>query len=469
MTSRSDWLKQRMAETAQAGTVYKVIGALLFLIAIAAIFAVIAPAIAALFGQTAASASDYYLISSANQLILQGSLIFLSGVGLVAFAVLAFQPTHLLLSDRGIRFAAKRLLSVQGKLIPWNDISEFDVVQGVAGAGSDFLIVKAPNMKMRLTLSALSQEDRLQLLDSIKRWAPLAVHEPAVVRALTTSRDQTYTEVWLQAFTAAPKRDSMMPLQKGAVLNEKYTTLDYLGMGGQGTAYLAKDSTGTQVVLKEFILPIFVDASIRRQALKSFENESRILKSLHHPNVVKLLDFFVADQRGYIVLEYVDGPSLKKLVEQKGALSESEAVGFAIQVCEALEHLHNQSPPVVHRDVTPDNLIVSSRGTIKLVDFNVAHQSANPAATSVVGKQAYIPPEQFRGTPTIQSDIYAAGGTLFFLLTGQEPDAITVSHPRHLVPSLSERIDEIVAKATALETKRRYTSAALLKQDLAQL
>src|SRR5262249_34843353 len=129
--------------------------------------------------------------------------------------------------------------------------------------------------------------------------------------------------------------------------------------------------------------------------------------------------------------------------------------------------LHGLSPPVVHRDFTPDNLILNVDGTLKLIDFNVARQSVESTTSgTVVGKHAYLPPEQFRGMPETQSDIYAMGATLHFLLTGADPEPISVSHPRQICSDVSEELNAVVEKSTALDLQKRYQSVAELKADL---
>ena len=124
---------------------------------------------------------------------------------------------------------------------------------------------------------------------------------------------------------------------------------------------------------------------------------------------------------------------------------------------------------VVHRDFTPDNLILRKDGLLKLIDFNVARQIESTATGSVVGKPAYLPPEQFRGEPCAQSDIYALGASLHYLLTGQDPEPITASHPRTLRPEISIGLDEFVARATASDLSKRYASAETLLIDLRSL
>src|SRR5262249_14512292 len=151
-----------------------------------------------------------------------------------------------------------------------------------------------------------------------------------------------------------------------------------------------------------------------------------------HRQIVKLLDFFVEDHRGYVVLEHVNGTNLRDLVEKEGAFSESKVVGFARSMCEILTYMHTQTPPLIHRDSTPDNLILQPQGWLKLVDFNVAQYMDDTKSAIVMGKRAYMPPEQFRGKAVTQSDLYAFGGCLFFLLTGEDPEPLSVSHPKEV-------------------------------------
>jgi len=235
----------------------------------------------------------------------------------------------------------------------------------------------------------------------------------------------------------------------------------------QGTAYRVQDSdTEEDVVLKEFILPVYVDVAVRRQALERFENEARILKQLDHPQIVSLTDFFIEDHRSYLVLEHINGKSLKQLIMENGPMSEEQVKGLALQMCTILDYLHGLAPPVVHRDFTPDNLILREDGTLKLVDFNVAQQTEATATGTVVGKHAYLPPEQFRGTPVPASDLYSMGATLHFLLTGQDPEPISISHPQKVNASVSGAMDFLVAKATAMSLDDRYASAEEIRNDI---
>lgn len=170
-----------------------------------------------------------------------------------------------------------------------------------------------------------------------------------------------------------------------------------------------------------------------------------------------------------MVLEYIDGKSLKDTVASGGPLSEKETVARAITMCDILEFLHSKNPPLVHRDSTPDNLIVSAGGVLKLIDFTVADQNSESVTATIVGKQSYMPPEQFRGKAVPQSDLYALGATIYFLLTGNEPEPLVQLHPQLEVENVTAAMDQLVARCTSLDLDKRYRSAAEVKGDLESL
>ena len=247
----------------------------------------------------------------------------------------------------------------------------------------------------------------------------------------------------------------------------RYEVLHSLGVGGQGTAYLCRDlktSDKNLVVLKETILPVFVDPIVRHKALESFEREAKLLQSLEHVGIVQLLDFFVEDHRAYLVLEHLSGSNMREHVLKEGPVTEAKLQYYACQMCAILKFLHERG--VVHRDFSPENLILDANDRIKLIDFNVAQQAQGGSQGAIVGKPAYMPPEQFRGKATSQSDIYALGATLFFLLTGQDPEAITQSSVVAVNSAISPGLNQIVKRCTALQLNHRYQSTDQVAVDL---
>jgi tRNA A-37 threonylcarbamoyl transferase component Bud32 len=412
--------------------------------------------------------------AAGGQIVVEFFVAIVTMMTAVVSGIYLSKPTHLSLSRKAIALQWRRSGRIFELKMPWQNIGRIDLIWPPGKTSPQDCLVKFQSKydhasALQIKLSAIVKEDdRERLLKSIETFAEDVQRSPQLIEMLTPAQDHSYTELWLQALSAPPKRERLTPLPPHAMLQErKYEVLDQLGVGGQGTAYLAREvNTSHEVVLKEFILPVYVDVNVRRQALERMQNEATMLRRLDNGRIVRLMDFFIEDHRGYLVLEKIDGNSLLAVVTRDGALSESEVISLALQMCEMLEYLHFLSPPVIHRDFTPDNLILGKDGTLKLVDFNVAQQTEATATGTVVGKHAYISPEQFRGRPTTQSDIYSLGATLYYLLTGEAPEPITASHPRQQRTDVSETLDAIVAKATAFAANKRYADALKLREDL---
>ncbi|MBP9089957.1 protein kinase [bacterium] len=476
------WFKHRHKTTTKKERYINAAIALTINVALLALFYTYFPDIAAALGR---------LLDPTNQGIRNGSPVagnifmisnqaFLALIGVLsasfAVAVSYFvlkQPTNYEFTPLGFKsFRWLGAKKVESELVPWNSLTSIELnTRNNKGqtTASELQFNRDNGDPVKLSMGAVeSVEDREIILDAIERWAPGVSRSAALVQALQPPVDHSYTEMWLQALSAPPQRDRLQPLTEDIVLNDgRYRVKRSLGVGGQGAAYSAYDhASGDTVVLKEFLLPIYVDISVRKDVLESFESEARILKHLNHDQVVKLNDFFVEDHRAYLVLEHIDGKSLREIVAKEGPLSEERVRELTRQMCTILNYLHSQEPQVVHRDFTPENLILRNDGILKLIDFNVARQVESNATGSVVGKPAYLPPEQFRGQPVSQSDIYGMGATLSFLLTGKEPEPISVSHPREENSKVSRTMDKIVAKATAINLKDRYANCAQIIEDL---
>lgn len=410
-----------------------------------------------------------------NQTLIALNFLELLILGLAAGAFVSYvaKPTNIRLSQQGMQILWRHgWLKYNDKVVPWDSLKRISVElpPGKTEASDQELAIQTTDGRtLNLKLSAIpSVDDRERLLKAIETWAPEVERDARVLQVLEPPADHSYTELWMQALTAPPKRERFKPLVEGALLNDgQFQIIGQLGVGGQGTAYLARNViTNERVVLKEFILPVYVTVGVRRQALERFENEARILKHLDHSQIVKLVDFFVEDHRSYLVLEHIDGQSLRQIVEEKGPMPENQVMALAEQMCEILDYLHGLIPPVVHRDFTPDNLILRADGVLKLVDFNVAQQSEATTTGTVVGKHSYLPPEQFRGEPIPQSDIYAMGATMHFLLTGQNPEPISVSRPATVCNNVSEGMDLLVATATAMSPDTRFKRASEIQTQI---
>ncbi len=470
------WLSQRVEDRSSKKTAYVTIVVVLFLFFAAPLLLFLLTFLSqwtAFHGAGTATGAALGEMMHANIMFLVYFGLSALGVAVATSTYYHSLPTHLQLTADGMKLLWRhRFLNKDGDTVPWNQINciSLELPKGKTSPLDHIVRFNfGPNKALRLRLGAIpSGEERARILQGVEQFAPMLQRDAEVVEALELPPDHSYTELWLQALSGPPKRERLKPLEEKARLRDgRYTIHHALGVGGQGTAYLATDHVDNEsVVLKEFILPVYVDVNVRRQSLERFEKEARILKQLNNDQVVKLLDFFVEDHRGYLVLEHIDGFSLRDLVQKEGPFNEDRARELAAQMCTIQTYLHELTPPVVHRDFTPDNLILRKDGMLKLVDFNVAQQTESTATGTVVGKHAYLPPEQFRGQPTTQSDIYALGASLFYILTGEDPEPISVLHPKNTKPEVSRELDSIVAKSTAIELKDRYAKAQDVEKDL---
>ncbi len=341
----------------------------------------------------------------------------------------------------------------------------------------------------RIPITDFDQDQRRKLMTAIRRWAPHLNVPRDVYEALLDEtlpeKDSKYTELWLQLLESSSTGKQSDYLAEGALLRDgAFRILKRLETGGQANVYAAVVNIDRlpsddplrrsclsfvdlkTVVLKEFIPAACTGDDARLQSLSSFEREVSILSVLEHESIVNLLDCFVDAERAYLVLEHVEGMSLRRYVDCNGAIPERQAAAIALEACKVLSYLHGLPEPVVHRDLSPDNILLCGDGKIKVIDFSVAAMGLKVGFGEVVGKQSYISPEQFRGSLSTQGDIYALGATLHFILAGADPVPISQSHPRAVDEELSEAMDRIVADCTALDVQRRYQSAGELSEDL---
>lgn len=393
----------------------------------------------------------------------------------ICFSVMCLQllrmiwkPNQLVADGQGLSFILRLgFLSVPFQRVQWQEMQRLQLQEGAQNAVKIHIERTAGNA-VEFNLAAINVDERALLLKRIEERLPHCQIEHEAVQSLLPQSDRSYTELWLQSLTQAPERSTLDPLEPGQVVGEsRYEVLHSLGVGGQGTAYLCRDlktSDKNLVVLKETILPVFVDPIVRRKALEGFEREAKLLQSLEHVGIVQLLDFFVEDHRAYLVLEHLSGSNMREHVLKEGPVTEAKLQYYASQMCVILKFLHERG--VVHRDFSPDNLILDANDCIKLIDFNVAQQAQGGSQGAIVGKPAYMPPEQFRGKTTSQSDIYALGATLFFLLTGQDPDAIAQSSVVAVNSAVSPGLNQIVKRCTALQLNQRYQSTDEIVVDL---
>ena len=262
----------------------------------------------------------------------------------------------------------------------------------------------------------------------------------------------------------------------GMVIGDRYEVLEKIGTGGMSDVYKAKDHKLNRLVAVKVLKQEF---SENENFVSKFRVEAQSTAGLLHPNTVNVYDVGDEDGINYIVMELVDGITLKKYIEKKSRLSVKEAVSIAIQVAMGLEAAHNNG--IIHRDIKPQNIMISRDGKVKVTDFGIAKAATSNTITSnVMGSVHYTSPEQARGGYSdAKSDIYSLGITLFEMLTGRVPFngdttvAIAIKHIQEELPSPAEFNDEIpisvekiVLKCCQKSPDRRYQSAAELIADL---
>lgn len=302
-----------------------------------------------------------------------------------------------------------------------------------------------------------------QIEEYIKKNAPSIVIDPQIAQQFQThvrETASTFTQLWLESMESPGTRLSMKPLQSGSTIkNGSITISAQLSSGGQSCVYEAIVG-GKKVILKEYTLPSSMDLAARKASVVAFSEEAMLLENMEHSGIVKVHDHFIEDHRGYMVFDLLEGASLKAVVRDNGPLSEESVRSLLPQLIDILVYLSTRTPPVVHRDFTPDNLILSHDGRVTLIDFTIA-TPVSESSQDPAGKQAYMSIEQFRGKPELASDLYSLGATLHFLLTGEDPQPISVSHPKTINEHVSADLDELVAELTTAKASQRPSLGTL--------
>lgn len=264
----------------------------------------------------------------------------------------------------------------------------------------------------------------------------------------------------------------------GKRLDGRYEIHEVIGMGGMAVVYKAYDNISDRIVSVKILKDEYLaNEEFRRR----FKNESKAISMLSHPNIVKVYDVSYGDKLQYIVMEYVEGITLKEYIRQQGRLEVREAVHFTMQILRALQHAHDKG--VVHRDIKPQNIMLLPNGTIKVTDFGIARFSCSEVKTvtdSAIGSVHYISPEQARGDVTDdKTDIYAVGVVLYEMLTGKVPfeseSSLSVAmmqlqkdpvRPREIIGTVPVGLEQITMRAMQKNTRDRYQSAAEMLLDI---
>lgn len=328
-----------------------------------------------------------------------------------------------------------------------------------------------PNERKRLALELKSHLPTRVFTESGLNFIKQVCPEPEKKRVdgdEGSCATASLTDIWQQDLKQHIGRTNYVPLEIDAQLQGgRIQITGYLSSGGFSTTYMAERMSNLEnkrevVVIKESSLPQGLSDVARLKISDMFAREARLLQKCNHPRIAKVLDFFHENGREYLALEYLPGVRLSDVISKESKSSELQCIKWALELSQLLDYLHTIEPAIIHRDFTPENLILHTSGHLHLIDFGAANEFLGGATGTLIGKQAYIAPEQFQGKATTQSDIYALGATLFFILTAQEPLPLSPSHPRLVRPEISEDLDQFIASCTELDPLKRIGSASEL-------
>lgn len=265
---------------------------------------------------------------------------------------------------------------------------------------------------------------------------------------------------------------------KGQKINDRYEIVRSIGEGGMANVYLARDMILNRDVAVKILRG---DLANDEKFVRRFQREAISASSLNHQNIVEMYDVGEDDGKYFIVMEYVEGRTLKSLIKRRGALTLPEVIDIMLQLTSGIAHAHESY--IIHRDIKPQNVLILEDGTVKITDFGIAmalNSNELTQTNSVMGSVHYLPPEQANGTgSTIKSDIYSLGILMFELLTGKLPFKgenaveIAIKQMKDYIPSvvsfnedIPQAIENVILKACAKNPKNRYNSALEMHEDI---
>lgn len=249
-------------------------------------------------------------------------------------------------------------------------------------------------------------------------------------------------------------------LNPDTVLADRYIIIRIIGQGGMGAVYLALDTRLNNITVAIKEMSTRAIGGDLQAAIGVFKKEASMLIGLHHPALPRIIDFFSrGEDRWYLVMDYIEGRTLAEVAANRGPIPEAEVLDWGRQLCEILDYLHKQSPPIIFRDLKPANIMLTPQGRIKLIDFGIARhfRQGSTADTSAYGSSGFAPPEQYGENQTDpRSDIYALGATLHYLLTGKDPSKNPfIFEPPGQTVTISHRLETAVMKALELRAENR--------------
>ena len=409
------------------------------------------------------------------------ALLFFSGVIITGI----FSESNIIVSQEGLTLPA--LTSFTNK---FDRFIEWSEVEKVTLLGDDLSNLNSLKIHIKMTsggfavlgLNGLVANDIEYMLVSMANWLPAKALDSKLeqLKELLWNANSagdgkvgtllSFTSMWEDELTSRFTASAYVPLNPGQKLQEgNLKVIRQMALGGWSAVYLVQEANTKLRVLKESVIPPRVNAKLKEKAQSMFLREAHLLLKLEHPRIVRVHEHFTEDERHYLLLDYISGQNIRQTVSLQGAFHQLDVIDYGKQLCDVLNFLHSQDPVILHRDLTPDNLVIGSDGKLMLIDFGAANELIGTATGTLVGKQCYISPEQFRGHPNESSDLYALGASLYFMLTGRDPEPLTQSSPSEIEKHINEKLDKLVQSLTAQDHKARPASAAEVKEVLLAL
>ena len=253
-------------------------------------------------------------------------------------------------------------------------------------------------------------------------------------------------------------------------LNNRYLIIKKIGQGGMGAVYQVTDTHINQVMAVKEMSNSAIDPPDRPYAIAQFEQEARLLQRLQHPNIPTVSDKFSINDRHFLVMDYRNGRTLQQMIDAgESPFSEEQVSEWAEQLCDVLAYLHNQNPPIIFRDIKPDNIMIDADGKVKLIDFGIVRHftKGKKKDTMALGTLGYAPPEEHgSGQTDARSDVYSLGATLFCLLTGKDPGLYPLPPIRQISPAISPQMESVVVQATKVSASSRFANMEAFRKSL---
>jgi len=299
-------------------------------------------------------------------------------------------------------------------------------------------------------------------------------HRPSARFCPATGKPLQIKATPLEGHKETPALTGRLPAN--SMLNNRYLILCKIGHGGMAAVYQATDTLqpGTIWAIKEMSDAALTNVQERDYAIHAFQQEANLLRSLVHPNLPRVIDAFTQGGKHYLVMEYVPGETLQVLLEKRSSpFSEAEVLPWALQLCDVLDYLHNQEPKIIFRDIKPSNIMLTSQGKIKLIDFGIARffKPGKTKDTLALGTPGFAAPEAATGQTDERSDIYSLCATLHHLLTGHDPlkSMFNIPPARQLNPAVTANMERILMRGLQNQRDLRWRSAADIRAECACL